>query len=63
MYNIEPFIEQGYDYDDILLKFNTYDELVALLGEEKSGNFDKVVEDMSYKKFANDILKTIREDL
>ncbi|WP_455757100.1 glycosyltransferase family protein [Sulfurimonas sp.] len=62
MYNIEPFINEEYEYDDIILKFNTFEELVSLLEVgEKSGNFDQAMEDMSFKKFANTIVKTIEE--
>lgn len=62
MYNIEPFINEGYEYDDIILKFNTYDELTYLLENgKKSASFDKAIEDMSFNKFVKRILKTIEE--
>lgn len=64
MYNIEPFIEQKYEYEDMLLKFNTFEELVDCLDKDiKDEKFEQAVDNMSYKKFAKDIIQTIHTTL
>jgi hypothetical protein len=64
MYDIRPFIEEEYEYDEVILKFNYYDELLEyLVKEPPSKDLDNIIESFSFKHLANDILKTVQSTL
>ncbi len=58
-----PMLSEDFSHNENILSFSTKDELKKCIGQRPKKDPSQISEDISYKKMANKIIKTIKNDL